>query len=49
MGFPALTVSRLANAREDTLRSRGSKFLGSVNAETVKEILYRIWQVQTDG
>lgn len=50
MGFSALTVSRLAHAREDTLRSRGSGYRTvNATAENVKEILHRIWQVQNDG
>lgn len=45
--FSALTVSRLAHAREDFQRHRGSASLRVL--EHAKEIVYRIWQVQNDG
>jgi hypothetical protein len=46
--FSALTVSRLAHAREDFQRERGSQGW-RVTFPDAKEIVYRIWQVQTDG
>lgn len=46
LGFSALTVSRLAHAREDYFR--GSQGWGAVKPDE-KEIVYRIWQVQNEG
>jgi hypothetical protein len=46
--FSALTVSRLAHAREDVQRERASPGR-RVTFPDAKEILYRIWQVQNDG
>jgi hypothetical protein len=45
--FSALTVSRLAHAREDY--KRDSRLVGwRTETPDVLEIVYRIWQVQTD-
>ena len=43
--FSALTVSRLAHAREDFQRERRSISRGAPNP---KDIVYKIWQVQND-
>jgi len=43
LSFSALTVSRLAHAREDFQRGRRSLI-----QEDVKETVCRIWQVQKD-
>jgi hypothetical protein len=48
LGFSALTVSRLAHAREDFQRERGSPSWVSKVPDVI-EIVYRIWQVQNDG
>lgn len=50
LGFSALTVSRLAHAREDFQRGRrlGGSMLGSTSLDP-QEIVYRIWEVQNDG
>ena len=46
LGFSALTVSRLAHAREDFQRERrGAMF----KTPDTKEIVYRIWQVQPEN
>jgi len=49
LGFSALTVSRLAHAREDFLRERASRrlALGSGPSDP-EEIVYRIWEVQNE-
>ncbi len=46
LGFSALTVSRLAHAREDFQRERRSILW--VPAADAKEVVYRIWQVPND-
>jgi len=46
--FSALTVSRLAHARESLQRERGAQRLG-LRALDPEEIVYRIWQVQNDN
>ena len=50
LGFSALTVSRVAHAREDFQRERASRrlALGSGPSDP-QEIVYRIWEVQNDG
>lgn len=52
LGLSALTVSRLAHAREDFQRERGTRRPGFVLVSGVsdpQEIVYRIWEVQNDG
>jgi len=44
--FSALTVSRLAHAREDHQRAREAPSWQA--SEGLEEIVYRIWQVQKD-
>jgi hypothetical protein len=46
--FSALTVSRLAHAREDFQRDRRSQGWALISSDA-KEIVRRIWQVQNDG
>jgi len=43
-GISALTLSKIAHAREKFQRERGSK--SGVSALGTKEIVYRIWQVE---
>ena len=45
--FSALTVSRLAHAREEFRRERDRARRGE--RPDPKEIVYRVWQVQNDG
>jgi hypothetical protein len=47
LGFSALTVSRLAHAREDFQRERAPRLRASP-PEDPDEIIYRVWQVQND-
>jgi hypothetical protein len=48
--FSALTVSRLAHAREDFRGSRPRGLFGAqMESQGPEEIVYRIWQVETDG
>ena len=46
LGFSALTVSRLAHAREDFQRERRETMFKTPDT---KEIVYRIWQVQPEN
>ena len=46
--FSALTVSRLAHAREDFQRERVSRLRVALSPPDPEEIIYRIWQVQND-
>ena len=46
LGFSALTVSRLAHAREDFQRERRETIFKTPDT---KEIVYRIWQVQPEN
>jgi hypothetical protein len=53
LGFSALTVSRLAHAREDFQRERERTLrrpvLGVLGPPDPEEIVYRVWEVQNDG
>ncbi|KAF8480089.1 hypothetical protein DFH94DRAFT_740239 [Russula ochroleuca] len=48
LSFSALTVSRLAHAREE-FREAKSQSYGLMGSSQAKEIVYRIWQVSNDG
>ena len=45
-GFSALTVTRVAHAREALLRER--KSLPGCTRPAAEEVVFRIWQVQND-
>jgi hypothetical protein len=46
--FSALTMTRLAHAREDFLRLRKISKSGIISDPDAEEIVYRIWQIQND-
>jgi len=47
--FSALTVSRLAQAREDFQRESMTQNWRTLGITDAKEIVNKIWQVQKDG
>ena len=49
LSFSALTVSRLAHAREEFRETKSSLYRSAGNSEGAKEIVYKIWQIPNDG
>jgi hypothetical protein len=48
LSFSALTVSRLAHAREEFRETKSSLYRLAGNSEGAKEIVYKIWQIPND-